>query len=101
MAKCKECGQEPKRSLPQNNRLHLLFTEIAANVPAADGLYHNHHWWKVMFKDRWLGYNEYRTSSGKVITELKSTADCNVPELNDFMARVERWAAEHDIWLQD
>ncbi len=54
-----------------------------------------------MFKDRWLGYNEYRKSDGTVITELKSTADCNVAELNDFMARVERWAAEHDIWLQD
>jgi hypothetical protein len=101
MAKCKVCGQEPKRSLPQNNRLHLLFTEIAANVMASDNLYHPAMWWKVMFKDRWLGYNEYRTSSGKVITELKSTADCNVAELNEFMERVERWAAEHDIWLQD
>ena len=101
MAKCKECGQEPRRSLPQNNRLHLLFTEIAANVQAADGLYHNHHWWKVMFKDRWLGYDEYRKSDGAVITVLKSTADCNMAELNDFMARVERWAAEHEIWLQD
>jgi hypothetical protein len=99
--KCKECGQEPKRSLPQNNRLHLLFAEIADNVKAADGEYHNHHWWKVMFKDRWLGYNEYRTSSGKLITELKSTADCKVDELNDFMARVERFAAQNNIWLQD
>jgi hypothetical protein len=54
-----------------------------------------------MFKDRWLGYNEFKASNGKVITELKSTADCNVAELNDFMARVERWAAEHNIWLQD
>ena len=80
---------------------HAAEQVAAANVPAADGLYHNHHWWKVMFKDRYLGYNEFKTSSGKVITELRSTADCNVAELNDFMARVERWAAEHDIWLQD
>ena len=101
MAKCKLCGQEPKRSLPQNNRLHLLFTEIAANVPASDGLYHPAMWWKACMKAQWLGFNEYRKSNGDIIYELKSTADCNVAELNDFMARVERWAAEHDIWLQD
>ncbi len=52
-------------------------------------------------KAQWLGFNEYKKSNGDIIYELKSTADCNVAELNDFMARVERWAAEHDIWLQD
>lgn len=101
MAKCKECGQEPKRSLPQNNRLHLLFTEIAANVMAKDGLYHPALWWKVCAKNEWLGYNEYRLPNGKVIYDLKSTADCTIAELNEFMAKVERFAATKGVWLQD
>ena len=98
---CPTCGQKKKRSLPQNARLHKLFTEMAANLKAADGLYHPAAWWKVMAKDRWLGYLEFRKSDGSLVTVLRSTADCDVDELNEFMAHVERYANERGIYLQD
>lgn len=101
MAKCKCCGQEPRRSLPQNNRLHLLFTEIAANVMAKDGLYHPALWWKVMCKHQWLGYDEFKLPNGETVYSMRSTADLHVDELNKFMERVERFAAEKNVWLQD
>jgi NinB protein len=99
--RCPTCNQAPRRSLPQNNRLHLLFDAISRQVVADDKLLHHAMWWKIVMKDRWLGYNETVASNGKVIYSLRGTADLTVEELNNFMERVERYAAEHGIWLQD
>ena len=99
--KCPTCNQTPRRSLPQNARLHLLFGAIAEKVKASDGLLHHAMWWKTVMKDKWLGYNEIVASNGKVIYSLRGTADLTIEELNNFMERVERYAAEHGIYLQD
>ena len=101
VSRCPTCGQVPRRTLPQNARLHKLFTELAANVKAKDGLYHPHQWWKVMCKDRWLGYDEFVRPDGSTITVMKSTANCTVEELTEFMNEVEKYAAERGVWLQD
>jgi hypothetical protein len=98
---CKTCGQRHRRSLPQNKRLHALFTELAANVKGADDLYHPAAWWKVMSKDRWLGYDEYRKPDGGLITVMRSTADLDVAELTAFMDEVERYAAKRGVYLVD
>lgn len=98
---CPTCGQRPRRTLPQNKRLHALFTEMAANLTGADGLYHPAQWWKVMCKDRWLGYEEYKRPDGTTITVMRSTADLEVDELTAFMDEVERYAAKRGIYLVD
>lgn len=98
--KCIHCGHTPKRSLPQNARLHKLFMLMAENFKGKDGLYHPHQWWKVMCKDRWLGYNEYEGANG-IIYALKSTAELSVEELNTFMNEVEKFCAERGLYLQD
>ena len=98
---CPTCGRMKKRSNPQNNRLHQLFTLIAANLKAADGLYHHHLWWKVQFKDRWLAYEETPRSDGTMIYRMRSTAELDVDEFNDFMTQVEAWAAENGVWLEE
>lgn len=99
--RCPTCGSVPKRSLPQNNRLHLLFQAISEKVLAADKLLHHPQWWKVVMKDRWLGYNETPRSDGTIIYSLRGTADLSVEELNAFMEKVEHFAAERGIYLQD
>ena len=98
--KCPTCGQIARRSNPQNNRLHLLFQAISEKVTGSDGMLHHAMWWKIVMKDRWLGYNEVVTN-GKTVYSLRGTADLTVEELNNFMDRVERYAAEHGIYLQD
>lgn len=98
---CPHCGQRPRRSLPQNKRLHALFTELAANVKGADDLYHPAPWWKVMCRDRWLGYEEFRKPDGSMITVLRSTADLEVDEMTAFMDEVERYAATRGVYLID
>lgn len=98
--KCPTCGHTPKRSLPQNARLHKLFMLMSENFKGKDGLYHPHQWWKVMCKDRWLGYNEYVGANGTIYA-LKSTAELTVEELNEFMNEVEKFCAERNVYLQD
>jgi NinB protein len=97
---CPMCGQSPRRSLPQNSRLHKLFQLMSEHFKGKDGLYHPHQWWKVMCKDKWLGYNEYVGANGTIYA-LKSTADCDVEELNNFMNEVERFCAERGVYLQE
>ena len=99
--RCPHCGQVKKRTSEQNRRLHLLFHEIASSIKGADGLYHPHQWWKAMMKDRWLGYDEYNTSDGRTVYVLRATSDLSVDALNEFMNRVEEWAAKHGVYLQE
>lgn len=101
MAKCETCGQEPKRSLPQNNRLHLLFNEMSKGMKSKDGEYHSALWWKVNCVHQWLGYDEFLRPDGVTIYVLKRTSQLDVAELNKFMEKVERYAAHNDVWLQD
>lgn len=99
--RCPTCGQIKKRSLEQNKRLHALFSEIAANVKAKDGLLHPAAWWKAMSVDRWLGYDEFVKSDGTIVYVLKRTSELDVKELNDFMNEVERFANNMGIYLQE
>ena len=54
-----------------------------------------------MMKAQWLGFMEFRKPDGQVIQVLKSTADLDVAELNDFMTQVEAFAAQKGIYLDD
>ena len=98
---CPTCKQKKKRSLPQNSRLHKLFQLMQDNLQDKDGHYQHAMWWKINAKDRWLGYSEFRRSDGSVIQVLRSTSDCDVQELNEFMTRVEAYAAKRGVYLED
>lgn len=99
--RCEKCGQIKRRSLAQNNRLHKLFAEIACNLKAKDGEYHHHLWWKVMLKDHFLGYDEYKRPDGNTIYVLRSTSDLDIAELNKFMEQVERYANSQGVYLDE
>ena len=99
--KCDKCGQRNKRSLPQNARLHSLFMLLQDSVKAKDGEYHSAMWWKVMTKAEYLGFAEFRKPDGSVIQVIRSTADLDVTELNEFMTRVEAYAAKRGVYLED
>ena len=99
--RCPTCGQSQKRSLPQNARLHKLFTMMSEQLKGKDGLYHPTMYWKVLSKDKWLGYDEVQHPDGRIIYALKSTANLTVDELNSFMNEVERYCALRGIYLQE
>lgn len=99
--RCPTCGQRKKRSNPQNARLHSLFTLLQDNVKAADGQFHHLQWWKAMCKAQWLGFDEYRRPDGEAIQVLRSTSECDVAELNEFMSKVEAYCAQRGVWLDE
>jgi len=99
--RCPTCGQSQRRSLPQNARLHKLFTMMSEQLKGKDGLYHPTMYWKVLSKDKWLGYDEVQHPDGRIIYALKSTANLTVDELNSFMNEVVRYCALRGIYLQD
>ena len=101
MSVCPTCGQRKRRSLPQNARLHAIFMRVSENVRSKDNEFHSPMWWKTMMKAQWLGFMEFRKPDGQVIQVLKSTADLDVAELNDFMTQVEAFAAQKGIYLDD
>ena len=100
MSKCQTCGQRKKRSLPQNARLHSIFMLLQDSVKAKDCEYHSAMWWKTCCKHQWLGYREFRLPDGNVIQVLRSTADLDVEELNEFMTKVEAFAASRGVYLE-
>jgi hypothetical protein len=54
-----------------------------------------------MCKSRWLGYDEYKKVDGAIEYVLKSTSDCDVEELNQFMQEVEWFANAKGVYLDD
>jgi hypothetical protein len=101
MSVCPTCKQRKRRSGEQNRRLHAIFNLMADTLKAKDNEYHSALWWKTVSKHQWLGYTEFRIPDGNVIQVLKSTADCDVEELNKFMESVERYAATRGVYLDD
>jgi hypothetical protein len=98
---CPTCKRKPAKSRPQENRLHKFFHLLAASVPDTSGEYHPWQWWKVMCKDQWLGYNEFRKANGDLVEQLKSTTELTMDEINEFMEKVERYCAKRGLYLQD
>ena len=99
--KCPTCGQIKRRSSEQNRRLHKLFNLMSEELKGKDGLYHPAAWWKVMSKDKWLGYDEYNKPDGSIIYVLKATSELDVEALTEFMNEVERYCALRGVYLQE
>lgn len=74
---------------------------MSEHLKGKDNLYHPSQWWKVMCKDRWLGYNEFVAPDGHIIYALRSTSECTVEELTEFMNHVERYCALRGLYIQD
>lgn len=54
-----------------------------------------------MSKAEWLGFSEFRKPDGNVIQVIRSTADLDVKELNEFMEKVEAYCAKQGVYLED
>lgn len=92
----------PKRSLPQNDRMWALLTEIAQQLPwhgiklAADD-------WKLIFLDALK--REVRmvpNIEGNGFVNLgRSSSDLSKDEMSDLMTLIEAFGAEHNVQFHD
>ncbi len=98
--RCPTCRRRIKRSNPQNARYWALVFVIAEKLQPKEQTY-SPETWHLYLKNKFLGADDVKLPSGKVITIPRSTADLDVAEFGDYMDKVQAWANEHDCWLED
>lgn len=100
ITRCPTCKRRMVRSNEANRRywalLHALSEKIrpAHNVYSADS-------WHLYCKSRFLGCDDHALPGGKSMTIPRSTAGLDVAEFSDYLSRVEAWANEHGVFLED
>jgi hypothetical protein len=96
--RCPTCKRLLRRSNPQNARYWALLHKIAHKILGGE---YNVESWHHYLKSEFLGCNDVMLPSRKVLTIPNSTAGLDVAEFNDYMTKVEAWAAERDVYLDD
>jgi len=96
--RCPTCHRRHRRSNPANARYWLLLHAIADKVKPG-GLSYSADQWHHYMKSRYLGCDDVALPNGKTLTIPKSSADLDVADFNDYMTKVEAWAVERDVWL--
>jgi hypothetical protein len=97
---CPTCHRRLRRSNPQNARLWLLYHVLSEKLPMRGETYSADSW-HCWAKSKFLGCTETKLPNGKIIILPNSTADLDVAEFNDYMTRLEAWANEHGVWLDE
>lgn len=100
MERCPTCGRKKKRSSQANARYWALVYKIAENVKVGADVFSGPTW-HIYFKQRYLGCDDIKLPNGTTMTIPKSTADEDSPEFSDYMTKVEAWAAEREVYLDE
>lgn len=98
--RCPTCKRKHRRSHPQNALYWTLLHSIAEKVRPGGNVFSADQW-HCYAKSRWLGCDDVPLPNGKVLTIPKSTAGLDVAEFGEYFEKVQAWAAERDVWLED
>lgn len=98
--RCPTCHRRHRRTNPQNARYWLLLHAIAGKLKPTGNEFAPDVWHEYM-KSRFLGCEEVTLPNGKTLQIPHSTADLDVAAFNEFMEKVEAWAGEREVWLED
>jgi hypothetical protein len=98
--RCPTCRRKMTRSTEQNRRYWAILHRLAEALRPLDHSYSASSWHEWA-KSKWLGCNEFALPNGKTLTIPRSTADLDVSEFHDYATKVEVWANEHDVFLED
>ena len=98
--RCPTCHRRHRRTHPQNARYWMLLHLLSERMKPA-GEQFSADQWHLWAKSRFLGADDVKLPSGKVLTIPRSTADLSVDEFGEYMDKIEAWAAEKDVWLAD
>ena len=98
--RCRLCGRKQTRGNPANARLWLLYHAISEKLPV-QGVTHSAETWHLYFKSKFLGCDEAKLPSNVVLQIPRSTAKLDVGAFSDYMQKVEVWANEHGVFLDE
>ncbi len=93
--RCPYCHQIKRRSNPQNR----LYWELLRLI--SEKLGYTPETWHEYFKRTYLPMREVEMPDWTTVLLPTSTSDLNVEEFGEYFLKVERWAAEHEIYLQE
>lgn len=80
---------QKNRTAAQNRLMHKWFSFIDEWVFESTGKASGTKKWKWYFKDLYLGYETVELFNGRVIEQLKSTADLSTKELTEFLEKID------------
>lgn len=98
--RCPTCKRLYRRTHPQNARYWTLLHAMADKIKP-QGVSYSADQWHLWAKSKFLGCDDMKLPSGKVLSIPKSTADLDVAEFGTFMEQVEAFANERDCFLED
>jgi hypothetical protein len=98
--RCPTCHRPKTRSSESNRRYWLFITLIAEKVKVQETYYSRESWHKY-FAGKLLGMSDIKLPNGKILTNPVSTADLDNKEFAEYCDRVEAWAAEKNVWLEE
>ena len=94
--------QEPKRTLPQNNRFWAMLTDIATQKEHCGQKYPTETWKAIMMNAAGHEIKFLPTLDGKSVFPLAySSSDLSVAEMADLMTFMEVWGAENGVEWSD
>jgi len=100
MTKCPTCGRARTRSSEQNRRYWLLLNVISEKLKPQGAQFSSDNW-HTYFRQRFLGSTDLLLPNGKTVTIPQTTTSLDVGDFNDYMTKVEVWANEHGIYLDE
>lgn len=98
--RCPTCKRRIRRSTEANRRYWALLHAMAEKIHPAQQIFSADQW-HLWARSKFLGCDDVKLPSGKVLTIPKSTADLDVAEFNAYMEQVEAFAAERGCFLAD
>jgi hypothetical protein len=96
---CPSCGRQEPRSSEQNKRYWAILALLSEKP--VQGVIFSSMAWHEYFKLKFLGADDIKLPNGKILVRGKSTADLDKPEFSEYMQRVEIWALEHGVFLDE
>jgi len=100
IVRCPTCGRKQRRSTEANRRYWGLLHEISEAIKPERTQYSSECWHEY-FKQRFIGSEDFTLPNGKVQTRAFSSAELDKAEFSEYMTKVEAWAADKGVYLQE
>lgn len=100
LERCPTCKRRMTRSFNANRRYWALL-HVMAETLKPQGQIFSAETWHTWAKSKFLGCDDVKLPSGKVLAIPRTTATLDTAAFNNYMTAVEAWANQHGCYLED
>ena len=98
--RCPKCGRRIKRSNEANARYWLLMHKAAERLKPS-GQSYSAETFHVYYKMKFLGADDVKLPSGKIVVMPKSSAELDKTEFHEYAEKVETDLNERGVFLDE